>query len=142
MKPIITLFCVVVALLPATALTKETDDFLSNFILGTYHLIGKAPDSENTYYGKVEIANTDDGLRITRIIGGKTVAGTAAIEKSLDNIQVLRMRFVEHDLQYEETCMIDSDLDNYARITCYLYQPDKETDDPGLEALFVVHEKD
>ncbi len=52
------------------------------------------------------------------------------------------MRFVEHNLQYEETCMIDSDLDNYARITCYLHQPGSETDNPELEALFIVHEED
>lgn len=118
-------------------------DFLTGFVVGEYYLIGKSPDAENTYHGQVEIDKTDDGLKITRVIAGKTVYGTATIEDSMvKEAQLLRMRFSETDAKYEETCLIDSDLDNYARISCYLYRADLTTENPGFEALFIMSEDD
>jgi hypothetical protein len=48
----------------------------------------------------------------------------------------LRTHFLQDQVSIEQTCLISSDLDNYARITCYSYSPDAKTDDPGLEAYF------
>ena len=118
----------------------ESDDFTTNFVIGKYLLIGKAVDSDTTYTGKVEIYSQDGGLKANRIINGKTVLATAAIESALKgDAKVLRIRFTENGTKYAETCLWQSDLDNYARISCYLYQPGVKTMNPGLESLFNDH---
>ncbi len=103
--------------------------------MGKYTLIGKAPDSEQTYLGNVEIAYKGSQLQVSKVINGHTVTGQAAIE-SAGETEVLRIRFTDNGKKYEETCLVGADLDNYARISCYLYQPQVETSSPGLEALF------
>jgi hypothetical protein len=54
---------------------------------------------------------------------------------------VLRVRFVRAGQEYEIPYLWRSDLDNYARLSGYLDQPGKQTDSPGMEALFVDHTK-
>ena len=126
-----------VSLSPSEVMAQiSDDDFISGFIAGDYILIGKAPDSDRTYSGRVTIRVTPEGLVIKRTIGSETVTGTATAELTREGVGVLRIRFHENEIDYEETCMIESDLDNYSRFTCYLYQPGVETDQPGLEALF------
>ncbi len=111
------------------------------FIEGKYHLVGKELDSNSTYYGRVVITAEDGGIRVHRFIPGRTVTGTAAIESaSADEVPVLRIRFTEKGIDYEETCLVSGDLDNYARITCNLYRPGVSTDSPGMEALFIRHD--
>ena len=114
-----------------------------DFVEGKYHLVGKSLDSEETYYGNVElVASHGNRIKVRRTISGITIMGIGAIEKeTADNVNVLRIRFEENDVKHEETCMIDGDLDNYARITCYLYQPGVSTSNPGLEALFIDHDE-
>ena len=116
----------------------EESDFLSDFVIGHYWLLGKQVDSEQTYFGKIEIHASGDQLRIKRTINGTETTGTAAIEQAVHGAAtVLRMRFEENNAAYENTCLIQSDLDNYARISCYRYQPGVETKSPGLEVLFI-----
>jgi len=118
----------------AAAMSEQSqEEFLAGFIAGKYHLLGKSLNSEKTYFGKIELIVTEKGIEIQRFIEGRKITGTAAV----DNVDVLRMRFTENNIKYEETCMIDGDLDNNARITCYLYQPGIRTVNPGLEALFI-----
>ncbi len=123
------------------AMSEQTqEEFLAGFIAGKYHLLGKYLNSEKTYFGKIDLIATEKGIEVQRFIEGNKISGTAAIEKAtVDKIDVLRMRFTENNIKYEETCMIDGDLDNYARITCYLYQPGVKTTNPGLEVLFIDH---
>jgi hypothetical protein len=111
------------------------------FLIGKYLLIGKAIDSQETYQGKMEIYSDKDLLRIKRSINGTVVYGTAAIERAemADGAEVLRLRFNENGMDVEEACLMRVDLDNYARISCYLYYPGKGTDAPGLEAMFNDH---
>ncbi|MBL1377394.1 hypothetical protein [Zobellella iuensis] len=111
------------------------DDLYRLMIPGKYILVGKALDSETTYVGKVIIEDDENGFKVTRMVADKLVIGNGTIESATD-AKVLRIRFVEDGLSYEQTCMVGSDLDNYARISCYLYQPDIQTMDPGLEVLF------
>ena len=119
-------------------LSIAEEDFLSSFVKGKYLLVGKSVDSDQTYHGKVEIKNNDGALNVLRHINGKTINGTGAIESVLNgDAKVLRIRFSENDIQYEQTCLIDNDLDNYARISCHLYQPNVSTNQPGLEVLFI-----
>ena len=120
---------------------------ISSFIVGNYHLLGKAPDSNETYYGKLILSQTEKGITVQRTIKGKTTLGRGKMEKSLaDKVDILRISFTENSMDYEETCLISGDLDNYPRITCHLYRlgrPDRPdtsgpiTTNPGLEALFI-----
>lgn len=107
-------------------------------LVGKYQLLGKMPDSDKTYLGELELKRTDDGLGVIRRINGEEVAGSARFETvSADNVSVLRMRFSEGGHDYEGTYLWSMDLDNYARMTGYIYQPGIATEDPGLEALFI-----
>jgi hypothetical protein len=65
---------------------------------------------------------------------GKIEAATA------DKIKVLRIRFIDENKNYEATYLINSDLDNYARLSGFLYLIQGETKVPGLEALFIDHQ--
>jgi hypothetical protein len=117
--------------------TEAADDPLTGFVVGNYLLVGKAPDSNKTYHGKLSINNRDGQLKVTRNTNGVSIQGSAAIERSLDSgANVLRIRFFEKGKNYEETCLVSGDLDNYARISCYLYTTDNTTKQPGMEVLF------
>ena len=114
---------------------------MKGMVFGQYDLIGKSIGSKNTYFGEVSIAGTDENMTVTRTINGKIVKGTAAIEHTTgEKIHVLRMRFEENGKNFEETCLVDIDLDNYARLTCHLYIPNETVSEPGLEAMFIKHE--
>jgi hypothetical protein len=116
------------------------EDFLRNYISGNYLLIGKSVDSDKTYHGNLSIRADNSQLRVTRNLNGESVDGNATIEStSSGDRSVLRIRFMQNHREYEETCLFQSDLDNYPRISCYLYQPGKNTDNPGLEAFFHDH---
>ena len=113
---------------------------LAHLLPGKYKLIGKAVDSDETYAGKVEISEDDQLLKVRREIDGQIIMGVASVEPALHGeAQVLRIRFTQDNTKYEQTCLWQSDLDNYARISCYVYQPDEETREPGLEVMFPDH---
>jgi hypothetical protein len=119
---------------------KEPDrEFLVDFLKGDYVVIGKKPDSDVTYHGRVTLQPRDLEFDITRIIDGTTEQGTARFETTgkPDETPVLRMRFKQDGKSYEATHMWKSDLDNYGRLTGYVYLPlPGATKFPGLEALF------
>lgn len=109
-----------------------------DLLTGSYRLIGKLPDSNKTYTGEIELKRAKGGLDIIRHVSGRTYTGTARIETvTADNVPILRMRFSDGVTDYEGTYLWRTDLDNYARITGYLYSPGSGTNDPGLEALFI-----
>ena len=117
-------------------------DVMERLIQGNFILIGKSIDSENTYSGEMSITKNESGIEITRIISGKEIKGTAAIEYATpDKVPVLRFRFKEDNKKNEATCMVGSDLDNFARMTCHVYFPGIKTSKPGFEALFINYDK-
>lgn len=121
------------------AVTAE-DDFLSRFVVGNYLLIGQGIDTKTTYSGNVSIYLENNQLQVKRTINGKVTIGQANFKFTLNgDSKVLRIKFFENSINYEETCLWSSDLDNYARVTCYLYLPDTKIAKPGLEALFIDH---
>ena len=121
--------------------SSEEDSLCAAFLEGTYHLIGRLPDSKETYSGKVVFKKTDDALQVTRVINGKEIKGVGKIEAATaDKIKVLRIRFIDENKNYEATYLINSDLDNYARLSGYLYLIQGDTKVPGLEALFIDHQ--
>jgi hypothetical protein len=110
----------------------------AGFLVGDYLLVGKKPDSEVTYSGRVVLKQRGDKFDVTRTIYGQTVHGTAFFETATpDKIPVLRMRFLFEGEAYEATYLWQGDLDNYARLTGYVYSSTKnKTKLPGLEVLF------
>jgi hypothetical protein len=133
--PLVFLYCF------TWAETKNNDiDFLYNFLAGSYALIGRFPDSNMTYTGKIVLMKSGDYLEVIRTIKNRVTKGTGKIETAApDKIKVLRIRFVDENKSYEGTYLIGSDLDNYARLTGYLYLKEGSTKEPGLEAFFIDH---
>jgi hypothetical protein len=139
-------FCLVLVLLaifisPVWAQSRSNsgeEDSLYAFLEGTYHLIGRLPDSYKTYTGKVVLTKMDDALQVVRVINGKEIKAVGKIETATaDKTKVLRIRFTDAKKNYEATYLINSDLDNYARLSGYLYVIQGGTKAPGLEALFI-----
>lgn len=129
-------FLSILVCIPPFAFAEQNSFFLT----GKYLLVGKAVDSDETYTGKVEIFLENETLKVRRKIEKQVTVGDATIESALNgDAKVLRIRFSESDVKYEETCLWRSDLNNYARISCYLYQPGVKTMSPGLEVLFYDH---
>ena len=125
----------------ATVFAQESPkEDLYNFLSGKYLLIGQRPDSKTTYAGSVLLKNSRDSLEVSRTMNGMLTRGTGRItEATADKVQVLEVRFTDGKLGYVATYMIHSDLDNYGRLTGYLYLQDGTTKSPGLEALFIDH---
>jgi|GEM_PF-935390 len=116
----------------------EDLDLLYSFLQGHYSLLVRLPDSNKTYAGKVVLQKKGESLEVIRRINGKEIRGTGKIETATaDRVKVLRVRFVDSGKNYEATYLIHSDLDNYARLTGYLYLKKARTTKPGLEALFM-----
>lgn len=116
---------------------RENDDFYYGFLIGTYEVIGRYPDSNDTYTGKVIFKKSHETIEVIREINNKTIKGIGNIEfATADKIKVLRVTFTENKKEYEATYLIDTDLDNYGRLTGYIYLKAGGTKKPGLEALF------
>ena len=104
---------------------------------GSYEVIGRYPDSHQTYTGNIILNKSGETLEVIRKINNKTIKGIGKIEPaSADKINVLRVRFTEDSNEYEATYLINMDLDNYGRLTGYIYLKDGGTKKPGVEALF------
>lgn len=114
--------------------------FLYGFLAGTYRVVGQEIDSDATYGGTVVFEGRQDHLAVTREIRGETTRGTGRIEHALgpDAVAVLRVRFTRGGQAFEITYLVHGDLDNYARLSGFVYRPGAPTARPGLEALFVV----
>jgi len=75
---------------------------------------------------------------VTRIIEGHEIKGIGKVEiAAMGEEKVLRVRFRQKKRGYEVTYLIDSDLNNYGRLSGYLYLEEGGTKSPGLEALFI-----
>lgn len=111
---------------------------LAAIMAGEYVVVGKHPESDETYLGRIVLQQNGKGFDVTRTIAGHIAKGTASFETAggSDHIPVLRMRFVEDGKELEGTYQWKSDLDNYFRLTGYVYALKELTENPGLEALF------
>ncbi len=110
---------------------------LYGFLSGSYVVIGKHPDSTEIYSGQVNLEESDGQLQVVRIVNGRITRGIGKIEKAAGgDATVLRIRFDRDGKSYEGTYLVHGDLDNYARLTGYVYLADGSTRHVGLEALF------
>jgi len=107
-------------------------------LVGHYECIGRWPDSNHTYAGRVEVSKAPQGITITRTIDGQQIEASGKFGTATpDASRVLRVTFIQNGERYEQTCLVSADLDNYARITCYLYS--NKTTKVGLESWFPDH---
>lgn len=128
------LACIATFALTASA-TPCNKSSLANFIAGNYTMIAREPDSKNTYSGTMSIENPND--KIIRIV--------EKVPHQLQRIWrgefrdaapgegcVLSMESKERSM----ACLISTDLDNYARITCLTKEKKIPSKRLGLVALF------
>jgi hypothetical protein len=128
----------IISLALSTSAISQEDDGLSQFLVGTYDVVGRLPDSQATYTGVMSLTTAEQGFKVIKKVADSTTVGTAQLEEALaGEAKVLRIRFQEQGKAYESTCLIGSDLDNYARLTCQYYLTNGTTQQAGLEALFI-----
>jgi hypothetical protein len=125
---------------PAWAQDGDELDSALGFLSGDYILIGRKIDSDETYTGRISFVynETSRCLDLKRTIGGQTVTGTARIVPVLEgDAQVLRLSFWEKGVEYEGTFLWRGDLDNFGRLSGFIYAKGTFPDKPGLEAYFI-----
>ncbi len=121
---------------------NDTEDSARlDFLVGSYELIGREPNDGRSYYGKMIIQRKDNVLVIKKIINGKTINGVGYLRNALccDSVKTLIIEYSISGIEYESSYLIDTDLDNYARMTGYVYRKKGDTKKPGLEALFIAN---
>jgi len=136
-------YVLLIILLPFLLLADDSETNTLQFLAGKYLLVGQRPDSKETYSGTISFSFDEKKkiLNFKRTVNGKNITGTAKIEKTLSGeAEVLRLRFVENKKEYEGTFLWRSDLDNYGRLSGYIYLKNNSTKTPGLEAYFIQQE--
>ena len=136
--PVVLAIIVALACLHAICAAPLDVPFLLEFLAGDYRLVGQQPDSGTPYVGKVSFRERKGQFEIIRTVGGTTIHGTGIITTGGEGTAVLRCRFTVTKVAYEATYLWRSDMDNYPRLTGYVYHKQGETKSPGLEALFHI----
>ena len=123
---------------PIVVGSEQTDkDSLSQFLTGTYSVIGKKPGSNSTYQGAATIVQTKNGLNIVRCVAGKRSTGSAEIvELTADRITTIKYSYKEGASTYQGRYDIHSDLNNYARLSGPYARKGFETTS-GWELLYI-----
>jgi hypothetical protein len=136
MRLIITTLVTLVSL-AATAVAADEELPLLSFVVGDYVIIGKAPDNGPMYSGQGRIEKKGGKLVLYRQINGKRsiAEGVVAVPSPPNEGEVLRFTWIENGPR-EMTCLVNSDLDNFARLTCYWVTPKQRHTEPGMEAMF------
>ena len=142
MKAIFIVLALFILFRPSLAQEQEDPaEFLSSFVQGRYEIIGRYPESDSLYRGNVILRKADNVLQMIRTINGKSITCQARIETApMAETRVLRTHFSLNGMYYEATYLIHSDLDNYPRLSGYIYGKGKQTQKPGLEAWFILRE--
>ena len=129
-------FLIATAALASDCGKPPDHEFLSGFLAGEYRIVGQLPDAGAGYVGRLVLKAKANGFEVSRAIAAVTTKGTAAIETAVEDCPVLRIRFTLDAVEYEGTFLWRSDLDNYPRLTGYIYRRVGGTKSPGLEAWF------
>ena len=120
---------------PAAAAEQDESPHWS-FVPGRYQLIGRHPDSLRTYTGTARIERVEAKLQLTRRIDGKTSRIFGVVRRAdPGEAYVLAFKWDEKS-PMEMICLIGSDLDNYARLTCHWGKAGNPHKQPGMEAYF------
>jgi hypothetical protein len=123
----------------ATAKDVEQDPWLS-FVPGSFLLVGQLPEGGSPYAGEARIEARGNGFLMRRTIGGKSIeaAGKIEVPSPPGEGKVLRFRWQEAGRGRTMTCLVASDLDNYARLSCLWAADGESPQKPGLEAYFAA----
>jgi hypothetical protein len=136
----LSLFFVLTPALTASAdqtADREREDFLLSSLVGSYQVIGRSPDSAKTYTGRMNIIRKGNKLILEKEINGVKIAGEASVQPATaDKVPVIRAAWKQGKIGYGATYLIHTDLDNYPRLTGYIYYSGRKTRAPGLETLF------
>ncbi len=127
--------CLGLASLPVGAADPDESPHWS-FVPGRYQLIGRHPDSLRTYTGTARIERIGKNLRLSREIDGRKSQIFGVIRRAdPGEAYVLAFKWIEKS-PMEMVCLIGSDLDNYARLTCHWGKTGNPHKQPGMEAYF------
>ena len=125
-------------LLAGSAIAEEY--YPEGFFDGDYVMIGRHSDNGGLYQGKLQIKRDGKSWTIRRSIDGKSTDGVGKISPIAGGeAHAFTMSFAQGGHQYEATFSIDTDPDNYPRLTGYVYRQDGATIVVGLEAVFADH---
>lgn len=120
---------------PAFAMDDDESPLWS-FVPGRYTLIGRQPDSQATYTGTAKIERAGKQLRLTRVIAGRQERIYGIVRRA-DPGEAWVLAFKWGAKQpMEMVCLVGSDLDNYARLTCHWGKAGNPHRQPGMEAYF------
>src|SRR5690349_9024042 len=118
----------------ASVAAESDDDPLLDFLVGDYAVIGRDPDGGAAYSGSARIERTGNDLTLARTRGERKVTAVGRLEVPSppgEGQRVLRFHWKDGDA-VTMTCLIGTDLDNYARLTCYWMRDGVEPRQPGL----------
>ena len=117
------------------AAEEEASD-LADFVRGRYTLIGRHPDSQATYTGTAKIERMGKQLRLTRTIAGRQERIFGVVRRAdPGEAWVLAFNWGQK-MPMEMVCLVGSDLDNYARLSCHWGKAGNPHTQPGMEAYF------
>lgn len=120
---------------PAAA-AEDDESPLWDVVRGRYTLIGRHPDSQATYTGTAKIERVGKRLRLTRMIAGKESRIDGVVRRAdPGEAWVLALKWGQQ-VPMEMVCLVGSDLDNYARLTCHWGRAGNPHKQPGMEAYF------
>ena len=110
--------------------------------MGRYEIVGRRPNSSETYEGTVSLSIEDGDYAVERTIGQTTETGVAWIQVCApDEIWSIRVQFTDETRELNQVCSFSTDGDNYYRWTCRTgYGARDSNRREGIEAWFQVPE--
>lgn len=137
MKKIVSTVILAIVIFSSVWADYEEDPMLG-FILGSYRIVGQEPEDGDLYKGTMSISMDEDGnLEVIREINGETVECSAEMDSVFEGeVSIFVVTFTVDGDDYKAVYLIHSDLDNYARLTGFIFEEERETEVPGIEALF------
>jgi hypothetical protein len=135
--PFMTVLLALTALSVSGKESPQPEDPWFALVPGRFVFVGRNPDNGATYAGTASISTQGERFSLMRTIGSKTIAATGTIEVPHPPGEGKVLRFRWKDKQpHLMTCLIQSDLDNYARLTCLWGVEGAKYNLPGLESYF------
>ena len=105
-------------------------------VVGRYDFVGRFPDRQRSYAGTAVIDQVGGHLRLTRHLAGKRTEVFGVLRRaSPGEAWVLSFAWGSKPTM-EMVCVIGTDLDNYARLTCHWGENGNPHKKPGIETYF------